>query len=83
MVELAQNVITVAQALALYTAFINEQIARTQPAFRNRKILVITLPTGGFVELSYQEMLGQVQMQTALGINQAILHAQARGYAVA
>lgn len=80
---MAQNVISVAQALNLYAAFINEQIASTPPAFRNRAVLVVTLPTGGFVSLSYPQMLGEVQRRTALGINQAILHAQARGYAVA
>ena len=80
---MAQNVISVAQALNLYAAFINEQIARTQPAFRNRAVLVVTRPEGGLVSLSYPQMLSEVQRRTALGVNQAILHAQARGYAVA
>ncbi len=73
---------TVAQALALYTAFLNEQIARTKPAFRNRAVIIITLPDGGFLQFSYQQMLSQVQMRTPLGTNQAILHARARGYVV-
>lgn len=73
---------TVAQALNLYTTFLNEQIARTTPAFRNRAVLVITLPDGGLASLSYPQMLGEVQRQTELGVNQAILHARARGYVV-
>ena len=80
---MAQNVITVAQALNLYATFINEQIGRTQPAFRNRAVLVVTDPSGGMVSLSYPQMLSEVQRQTALGVNQAILHAQALGYTVA
>lgn len=82
MVDLAQNVITVAQALNLYTTFLNEQIRLTPPAFRNRAVLVVTRPEGGLVSLSYPQMLSEVQRQTALGIDQAILHARARGYAV-
>ena len=78
-----QNIITVAQSLSLYAAFINEQIARTPPAFRDRAVLVVTDPMGGLVSLSYLQMLGEVQRRSAIGVNQAILHAQARGYTVA
>jgi len=80
---LTQNVISVAQALNLYATFINEQIVATPPAFRNRAVLVVTVPTGGMVSLSYPQMLSEVQRRTPLGVNQAILHAQARGYTVA
>ena len=80
---MSQNVLSVAQALNLYATFINEQITRTSPAFRNRAVLVVTDPRGGMVSLSYPQMLGEVQRQTDLGVNQAILHAQARGYVVA
>lgn len=80
---MAQNIMTVAQALTLYTAFINEQITATPPAFRNRDVLVITLPTGGMASFSYPAMLGEVQRQTEVGVNQAILHARARGHTVA
>lgn len=79
---MAQNVITVAQALNLYTAFLNEQISLTSPAFRNRAVLVVTRPEGGLASLSYPQMLGELQRQTDLGVNQAILHARARGYVV-
>ena len=83
MSELASNVITVAQAENLYQAYIQEQIRREKPAFRNLPVLVVYDPIKGkSVNLSYSEMLTQVQRRTSLGVNEAIRHARALGYMV-
>ena len=77
---MSQNVINVQQAIALYSAFIQEQIQalrRTRPAFVNTPVLVVGDPQSGqFVSLSYPQMQSELQRRTRIGINEAIKHAQ-------
>lgn len=80
---MAQNVVTIGQALSLYMAYIQEQIRRISPAMRNVPVLVVGDPrTGQYVSLSYPQMLSEVQRRTALGTNEAVKHARALGYTV-
>jgi len=81
--EMAQNVMSVAQALVLYQGYIQQQIRAISPAMRNVPTLVVADPrTGQFVPLSYPQMLSEVQRKTDIGINEAVKYAQALGYTV-
>ena len=80
---MSQNVINVNQALSLYMAFIQDQINRSKPAFRNVAVLIVGDPSSGqYIPLSYPQMLAEVQRRTQIGVNEAIKHAQALGYTV-
>ena len=80
---MSQNVVTIAQSLSLYMAYIQDQIRRIAPAMRNVPSLVVSDPTTGqFIGLSYPQMLSEVQRRTPLGMNEAIQHARALGYTV-
>ena len=80
---MAQNIISVAQSLSLYMAYVQDQIRRISPAMRNVPVLVVSDPrTGQFISLSYPQMLSEVQRRTALGVNEAVKHAAAIGYSV-
>ncbi len=75
--------VSVAQAMGLYQAFIQEQIQRTQPALRNVPTLIVADPsTGQFMQFSYPQMLSQVQRQTQIGVNEAVRHVRALGFTV-
>ena len=81
---MAQNAITVGQAISLYMAYVQEQIRVISPALRNVPVLVVADPrTGQFISLSYPQMLSEVQRSTDLGVNEAVKHARALGYTVA
>lgn len=72
-----------AQAKTLYTAYLQQQISRMQPALRNNPVYVTVDPnTGVSVALSYPQLLGEVQRNTPIGQNEVIKYASAQGYAV-
>lgn len=80
---MAQNAVTVAQAISLYMGYVQEQIRVISPAMRNVPVLVVGDPaTGQFVSLSYPQMLSEIQRKTDLGVNEAVKHARALGYTV-
>lgn len=77
------SVISQAQALSLYGSYLRQQIARMPAALRNNPVVVTTDPrTGQWVNLSFPQLLGEVQRRTAIGVNEAVKYAAQQGYQV-
>ena len=84
MVELASNVITVAQARTLFATYVQQQINAMAPALRNNPVYITADPrTGQSIAFSYPQLLSEVQRGSSIGNNEAIKYAAAQGYHVA
>ena len=78
------SAISYADAKTLYVAFLQLQISRMAPALRNNPVYVTVDPnTGRSVALSYPQLLGEVQRNSAVGQNEVVKYASAQGYQVA
>lgn len=72
------------QAISLYSTYLQGQIARMPPALRNNPVVVTSDPrTGQWVNLSYPQLLSEVQRRSPIGVNEAVKYAAAQGYSVA
>jgi len=81
---LAQNVISVAQARTLFSAYVRQQINAMAPALRNNPVYVTADPsTGQSIALSYPQLLNEVQRGSSIGVNESVKYAAAQGYRVA
>ena len=77
------SAISYADAKTLYVAFLQQQINRMAPALRNNPVYVTVDPnTGRSVALSYPQLLGEVQRNSAVGQNEVVKYASAQGYQV-
>lgn len=77
------SAISRAQALGLYSAFLQQRISATAPALRNNPSEVTADPaTGQYRYFSLLQLLNEVQRGTPIGVNEAVKYAAAKGYRV-